>query len=479
MARHQTLRGAIEWSYQLLDPDEQVVLERLSVFAGDFNLAAAQAVAASDDIDVLDVLDLLVRLVAKSLLVAEPRGATTRYRLLETVREFAWEHLDDRGEADAVSRRHALFYAAFARDAGAGLRGADETDWRERVGKEVDNLRAALTWAIAAGDVELALQPVTDLSVFGDHITPYGLLPEDAARMDELHPLAAVALANACYAASLQGKSDLAWRLAEEAIGRADALDRSTEGLWVRCRVANGCCIAVATQSEIYEYGERWLGDARELGEPWSLMEALTFNVGGQDLDKAIERGQEALTIARSLGSQSRISFAAVLLAGRLADSDPERARELLAEGDAAAAAARNDWSEFTRPTAACLIQVKAGDFRGACETLLEAIEQWAARGLPGIVMPFVHILACLLYAAGDKEGALLLAEWAQQRGMHVQVNQYWAPFGVAELEDYREGLPAAERDRAVRTSVLLDDFGLAAYARNRVTTSLGTREAE
>ena len=102
--RHQTLRNAIEWSYQLLDAHEQLVLERLSIFAGDFDLAAAQAVAASENVDLLDVLDLLVQLVAKLFVVAEPRGATTRYRLLETVREFAWEHLGERGERDEVSR---------------------------------------------------------------------------------------------------------------------------------------------------------------------------------------------------------------------------------------------------------------------------------------------------------------------------------------------------------------------------------------
>ncbi len=476
--RHQTLRNAIEWSYQLLDPDEQLVLERLSVFAGDFGLAAAQAVAASENVDPLDVLDLLVRLVAKSLVVAEPRGATTRYRLLETVREFAWEHLGERVETDEVSRRHAQFFAGFARDSGAGLRGTDEAQWRERTEKELDNLRAALSWAIAAGDVGLALQPVADLSVFGDRITPYGLLPEDAARMDEDHPLAAVALGAACFAASLQGKPDLAWRLAEEAQRRGDALDRSPEGLWVRCRVASGCCIAVATQGEFDEFGQRWLADARELGDAWSLTEALTFNVGTPDLDKSIESGEEALAIARALGVQSRISFAAILLAGRVAETDPERGRELLREGDAAAAASGNDWSEFSRTTSMSLLQIAAGDAQGAAQTLLEGMEQWAPRGLPGIVMQFSCMLAARLYVAGDHEGAVVLAEWAEQHGMRVQLNQYWGPFGGTELGAYREGLSASDREQAARMSASLDDAAIVSYSRKRVA-SLGTPKEE
>src|SRR5262249_7075962 len=97
VTRHQTLRNAIEWSYELLDRDEQSVLDRLSVFAGGFDLAAAQAVVSTEPVDTVDVLDVLARLVSKSLVDAEPRDGTTRYRLLETVRDYAWEQLQAAG----------------------------------------------------------------------------------------------------------------------------------------------------------------------------------------------------------------------------------------------------------------------------------------------------------------------------------------------------------------------------------------------
>ena len=109
--RHQTLRSAVEWSYQLLDPEDRRVLERLSVFAGDFDLSAAQAVASSGNTDAFDVLDILVRLVAKSLVVADPKGGVTRYGLLETIREYAWEQLGESDDMPEVARCHAQFFA--------------------------------------------------------------------------------------------------------------------------------------------------------------------------------------------------------------------------------------------------------------------------------------------------------------------------------------------------------------------------------
>ena len=475
LPRHQTLRNAIEWSYQLLGSEERVVLQRLSVFVGDFDLLAAQAVTSSDEVDALDVLDLLVRLVAKSLVVAEPSGGSTRYRLLETVRDFAWEHLTEGQEVETVSRRHAEFYAAFARDAGSGLKGPDEAVWRERLETDLDNLRAALAWAISAGDANLALEPVADLAVFGDRITPYGLLPEDAARIDEDHVLTPVALGATCFAASLQGDAARAMRLATEARRRADALDRSLRGLWVRCRVANGSCMAIATHGgdDWLDFGRQWLSDARELGDDWSLCEALTFTVALPDLDQALKAGEEALALARKLRSPSRVSFAAVLLAGRLAESDPSRVEALLAESAEAATIARNDWADFTSPTAVGLLQIRAGDRLAAAATLVEAIERWTARGLPGTTMQFVSLLACLLHTLADNEGALVLAAWAEERGMEVvSVSDvvFWNPYGADDFRAFCKRVSAAETERAARASRALDDLSLAQYARGRLT---------
>ena len=146
--RHQTLRAAIDWSYDLLGNTERRVLDRLSVFAGGFTLTAAETVGASDAIDAMDVLDLLAGLVAKSLVVADTRGTHARYHLLETIRQYAEERLDGTGEAAGARDAHARYFAAFTEAAAAGLASAHEPEWILLAARESDNIRAALTWAI-------------------------------------------------------------------------------------------------------------------------------------------------------------------------------------------------------------------------------------------------------------------------------------------------------------------------------------------
>ncbi len=132
--RQRTLRAAIEWSYQLLETDEQELFDRLAVFVDGFDLDAATAVAGS--VDAVVSLDVLSRLVSKSLVIAERDGTATRYRLLETIREYAWDHLDSACTLHELGGRHARHYAAFAHDAATAMRGPDEKHWRSRVDAE-------------------------------------------------------------------------------------------------------------------------------------------------------------------------------------------------------------------------------------------------------------------------------------------------------------------------------------------------------
>ena len=156
--RHRTLRAAVEWSYGLLEPVDRLVFDRLGVFAGSFDAAAAAAVTGRGELEVWDVIDGLSSLVAKSMLVAEIGPAdTTRYQMLETLREHARERLDVAGDADEIRLRHAQYYARFAEEAGAALVGRDEFAWRSRVDADRDNLRAAVYWALDCDDDEDAL----------------------------------------------------------------------------------------------------------------------------------------------------------------------------------------------------------------------------------------------------------------------------------------------------------------------------------
>src|SRR5712672_414174 len=158
MPRHQTLRAALDWSYELLTEPERVVLRRLAVFAGGFTLQAASAIAADDKIAAPDVVDCVVNLVAKSLVTADAGGATIRYRLLETTRAYSLEKLVQAGEFDAVARRHAGRYLDLLQRAEAEAETKPTDEWLADYGPRIDNVRAALDWAFSpSGDASIGV----------------------------------------------------------------------------------------------------------------------------------------------------------------------------------------------------------------------------------------------------------------------------------------------------------------------------------
>jgi predicted ATPase len=142
--RQRTLRGTLDWSYALLSEPEQRQFCWLSVFAGGWTLEAAEAVGGGDT-ERGDVFDLLSSLVDKSLVVAEATGGGgVRYRMLEPIRQYAREKLEEGGEAEEVQRQHASFFLALAEFAEPRLRGPEDIEWLERLETEHDNLRASL-----------------------------------------------------------------------------------------------------------------------------------------------------------------------------------------------------------------------------------------------------------------------------------------------------------------------------------------------
>jgi predicted ATPase/class 3 adenylate cyclase len=153
--RQRTLRGAIAWSYDLLNEPEQRLFARLSVFAGGAGLGAVEAVCG----DALggDVLDLLSELVDKSLVRSSGSGDEPRFSMFETIREYAVERLAESGERDDLRRRHATYFHDLAERAEPELTGADQVAWLGRFDLEIDNFRAVLGWALAGGDVELGM----------------------------------------------------------------------------------------------------------------------------------------------------------------------------------------------------------------------------------------------------------------------------------------------------------------------------------
>jgi predicted ATPase/DNA-binding winged helix-turn-helix (wHTH) protein len=192
LPRHQTLSAMLDWSYEFLPAKERAVLRRLAIFAGPFDLSAAQAIEVSDDIDAVQFADIMVNLVAKSLVTTDVAGKVVRYRLLETTRAYGLGKLKEAGEAEAYGRRHAEYYRDLFVHA--------ESEWEARPTSElladyaplIDNVRAALDWAFSPGrdpklgiSLTIAAQPVWRL---------LSLMAESRSRtqraLDSLQPLA-------------------------------------------------------------------------------------------------------------------------------------------------------------------------------------------------------------------------------------------------------------------------------------------------
>jgi predicted ATPase/DNA-binding SARP family transcriptional activator len=158
--RQRSLRATLEWSFELLSEPEQVLFRRLSVFAGGWTLEAAEVVCSGEAIEEGEVLDLLSKLVEKSLVVTEAgqEEDASRFRMLGPVRQYVHEKVEEIGESEAVRRQHAEYFLALAEEADPQLKGAEQEEWLKRLEQEHDNLRAALSWALEQGKAELGLR---------------------------------------------------------------------------------------------------------------------------------------------------------------------------------------------------------------------------------------------------------------------------------------------------------------------------------
>jgi len=166
LPRQQTLRAAIDWSYELLTPDEQRLFRCLSVFRGGFTLDAVQALWSDGEQRERDALELLTHLVDKSLVVITSRAETRRFGLLGTIRQYAWERLASAGETDATVAQHRQWFTSWAKEQERLLSTPNQLAALEALEADYDNLRAILERSMASGDVEPALRIAADISFF-------------------------------------------------------------------------------------------------------------------------------------------------------------------------------------------------------------------------------------------------------------------------------------------------------------------------
>jgi predicted ATPase/class 3 adenylate cyclase/DNA-binding CsgD family transcriptional regulator len=302
--RQQTLRASVDWSHALLTESERVLFRRLAAFMGGFDLSAARAVAGGTEVERYQVLDQLTLLVDKSLVVADDTGGRMRYRLLETVRQYALEKLGESGDADTVRSRHRDYYTALA----ALLDAPAATGHQRRVEQteiEIDNLRAAFAWSRDNRDIELALQLASSLQPLW---LTRGRLREGLSWIDE-------ALADLDTVDDEMAPAVLARTLADAAL-----LDG-----WVGV-------------PERREQAAESLAIARQLDDPSLLVRALTacFGTAAFNPEEAATYFAEAIELARALGDRWRLSqllgfqaYAAMIAGDPIAPNAAEEGRDL------------------------------------------------------------------------------------------------------------------------------------------------------
>ena len=337
--RHRTLRATLEWSHELLSEAERALLRRLSVFAGGWTLEAAEEVCSGDGVDQDDVLELLSDLVNKSLVVVEAgEERVPRFRMLEPVRQYSQERLQESGTAEQVRERHAQYYLALALEAEPELDGADQTLWMARLQAEHANLRATLSWALEGGEVELGLRLAGALRLFWVGRTDYSegrRWCEEGLKRGASAPksVRANALIGAGYFMASLGDLELAIERLEESL----ALFRQ-----VGDRRGAATCLRLLG-STMFELGdweraeallEEGLALARESGsirDTCNTLSSLAYMAACQgDLERAKALGEESLAISREAGDTIAASFASNYLAvTAMLGGDYERAQAL------------------------------------------------------------------------------------------------------------------------------------------------------
>ncbi|MBC8136075.1 MAG: tetratricopeptide repeat protein [Fibrella sp.] len=340
LPRQQTLRALIDWSYDLLIPVEKRFLSCLSVFIGGWTLAAAEQVCSNADntdepeIEDWEVLDLLSSLADKSLVVAEPQPeGNTRYRLLETVREYARDRLAETEGQEAIRGRHQAFFLALTEEASPQLRGPDQGMWLHRLEQEHDNIRRALDWDNGASDEDADRMKLTHLRLAGAMTRFWyvrGYVTEGRKRLEgalagvetispsERTAVATVtarakALRSTGVLAHSQGDYQAARPLYEQSLTLFRELDNK-HGIADALGTLAWASYSQGDYASARPLAEESLGLFRELGRQQQVASSLN-NVGliarcQGDYPAARRCHEESLIIARELGDKHGISLA-------------------------------------------------------------------------------------------------------------------------------------------------------------------------
>jgi predicted ATPase/class 3 adenylate cyclase/DNA-binding CsgD family transcriptional regulator len=429
--RQQTLRASVDWSHALLTEPERVLFRRLAVFLGGFDLDAAQAVGGGGDVERYQVLDQLTLLVDKSLLVAENICGRTRYRLPETVRQYALEKLGESGEADTVRGRHRDYYTALAAvlDAPAG------SDYEQRLDQaemEIDNLRAAFGWSLENSDTALGLTLASSLQPLW--ITR-GRAREGSAWFDTV--LTDEAAQDPGMAAAVRARALADKAMLDPMFGAADSVNRAQQALAlardiddpaVLVRALIACGFTAAYNAELAGvYFTEAVELARELDDKWRLSQILAWQanaviVAGDPI-AARAAAEEGRDLADTIGDKFNSRHCRMCLGlAQVYQGDLAEAFAQFRAVTTEAKAAHDGLLEAGTLADQGVVLAWQGDpgaARAAAEASVEAASEFGG-GL--VVFLGYHALAVAALAAGDVGTALDATAAAWEHGSVVPV---------------------------------------------------------
>lgn len=431
LPRHQTLRALIDWSYDLLSETERALFQRLSVFAGGWTLEAAEDICAGDGIECYDILDLLTQLTNKSLVIPDlVSDHETRYRSLETIRQYAREKLLETGGGDLVRERHLDYYLKFVERAEPELRGSDQVSWLDRLDKDVDNIRAALEWSMESR-VWDALRVASALLWFW-HIRSRkseGIEWVERAlaaptEQENISPSASnqslirgKALNAAGSLLVMHGSPERAGVLSQESLTLHQELGSAgrkgaAHALWNLAQCA--------AQHEDFEQAEsiseQGLAMYREIGDQFGIAQCLD-NLGSYALirgDHARSQAvwEEDLAIRRELGDKDGIGWILTCLAElTFWRGDHQRARTLYEESQTAFREVGNKWAVSMAISGIGSIVLAQGDFDEAAKYYEEALVFGRDMGDLNAMAGRRYDLARVAWSRGDYDEAGRLYE--------------------------------------------------------------------
>ena len=446
--RQQTVHGAIDWSYTLLEPSEQRLFVTLGVFVGGFSVDAVQAVD-----DGPELAERLGVLASKSLLIAEQD--TSRYHMLETIRAFAVERLTGEPDRDATYRSHAAFHVELAEQSTQGMTGPLQAQWAERLEREYGNLRAAFTWAMADGDVDSAARISLGLWRYwrnGSHIREGREWLEHV--LNAAYPIPAPTRSGLLYAASILAAT-LADHAAAEAFGQESlGLAEHTGDRQATAEARNALGVAAMSGGAydraaehfrhslaIWRELDRAQGTAMALGN----LTKLALRLG--DLEAADEYANQCLALERATGNTRGILLSLECLGQvRLAQADLPAARAALNESLTLSRSIGDVLGEATALHHLGLVAGAAGDRPEALRLLIAALARWHRLGDPEELAVCLDSLAGHLADTRPQLAVRVLSAVDKLRERHrLPVPPHVAERRTAALSDARAGLDPAD----------------------------------